>query len=333
MIWRVVLVAMLVTVLAVLGVAVAPHAQEMAARAARLGAWGWLLATCGMTATYVLRAGRLHAEWKGRRELQPLHCLRVILMHTAAVNLLPMRSGELGYPLMLNRRWNIPLADAASSLAWMRLQDMAIVAWLGSMTALAVLWQREMLAPAWAVAAALAATGGLVGFAFHAGRWAAAAFTGLQRLARPLQRWPRLHRLLDRGLTIAAQGSARTRGTTWAWCVGNWLTKLSTVAALLVALAGLPAFSAWCGAIGGDGASALPLQPAAGFGTYEAGVAVAARLSGVEAWREVLAAALTVHLFMLATSVLGAGLAWLFVSGTSPAAAAPVEARGDPAAR
>lgn len=333
MIWRVVLVVSLLAVLAVLGVAVAPHAQEMAARAARLGAGGWLLATCGMTATYGLRAGRLHAEWKGRRNLQPLHCLRVILMHTAAVNLLPMRSGELGYPLMLNRRWNIPLADAASSLAWMRLQDMAIVAWLGAVTALAVLWHRDMLAAPLALGAALLATALLVGFALRAGRWAAAAFTAVQRLALPLQRWPRMHRLLDRGLTVAAQGSARTRGTTWAWCVANWLTKLSTVAVLLTALAGLPLFSAWCGALGGDGASALPLQPAAGFGTYEAGVAVAARLSGYDAWREMLAAALTVHLFMLATSVLGAGLSWLLVSSTSPEGAAPAKARGDTAAR
>jgi uncharacterized membrane protein YbhN (UPF0104 family) len=69
--------------------------------------------------------------------------------------------------------------------------------------------------------------------------------------------------------------------------------------------------AAFTGALWGEGAAALPVQPAAGFGTYElaflAGVSVST--VGLDA-RLALAAALAVHLVWFLAS-LGVGLvAW-----------------------
>ena len=74
----------------------------------------WLLTLCGLLASYGLRSARLqvvlsldahHAppqRWLGLRT----DALRVILLHNAAVNLLPMRAGELSFPLIVQYPWN-----------------------------------------------------------------------------------------------------------------------------------------------------------------------------------------------------------------------------------
>ncbi|MET0384201.1 MAG: lysylphosphatidylglycerol synthase domain-containing protein, partial [Burkholderiaceae bacterium] len=106
----------------------------LADRAATVPWPGWIAATLGMSLTYALRAGRLRVEW--RRTLRALglgyrECLQVTLLHNAAINLLPMRSGEASYAFLLHRRWKVRVADAAASLLWLRLQDMMVLGVLG----------------------------------------------------------------------------------------------------------------------------------------------------------------------------------------------------------
>ena len=118
---------------------------------------GWLAATLGMSATYALRAGRLRAEWQWRLSGLGLgfrECLRVTLMHNAAVNLLPMRSGEASYAFLLHRRWGVGLGDAAASLLWLRLQDAMVLGVLG----LAILLPLPLAARVALAAGAIAAT-------------------------------------------------------------------------------------------------------------------------------------------------------------------------------
>ena len=73
----------------------------------------WMLATTGLAASYCLRALRLHAEWHALIGVSWPECLRVAVFHTVAINLLPMRSGEASYPLMLKQRWGISAAALA----------------------------------------------------------------------------------------------------------------------------------------------------------------------------------------------------------------------------
>ncbi|HZE91065.1 MAG TPA: phosphatase PAP2 family protein, partial [Rhizobacter sp.] len=216
-VWRFALVAAITAAVLAVVYFAAPHAHETFGRAARLGLAGWLLAACGMFVSYAFRAARLHAEWRVRRQLDPAHCLRVTLLHNAAVNVLPMRSGELGYPLMLYRQWQIPLADSASSLAWMRLQDMIVIAWLGSLAAVAALWSQGLIALPLMVLAAAASTVLFLITAARAGSWGAALVTRWGGATQRLQRWPRVQRIADQLLAAAAQGSSRTQLATWLW--------------------------------------------------------------------------------------------------------------------
>ena len=125
----------------------------LAARVATVPWPGWVGATLGMSATYALRAGRLRAEWLWKLRTLGLgyrECLQITLLHNAAINILPMRSGEASYSFLLHRRWGVGLGDATASLLWLRLQDMMVLGVLG----IAILVPAP---PAWRIGFAVAA--------------------------------------------------------------------------------------------------------------------------------------------------------------------------------
>src|SRR5690606_5050247 len=101
----------------------------------------WALVLAGLAVSYLMRAARLQVvmglgdEAPRRRRVAGLRldALRVILMHNAAVNLLPMRAGELSFPWLASQQLGMPLARAVASLLWMRLQDLAVLTALGLM--------------------------------------------------------------------------------------------------------------------------------------------------------------------------------------------------------
>ena len=120
-----------------------------------IGIWGLTLG--GLLLSYGLRSARLQVvlalddhnraprRWLGLRT----DALRVILMHNAAVNLLPMRAGELSFPWLASRELNLPLPRAVACLLWMRVQDLIVLIALG-----VLLWPGV---PLWWRGAALAA--------------------------------------------------------------------------------------------------------------------------------------------------------------------------------
>jgi hypothetical protein len=266
------------------------------------GAGPPLLAALLIAASHGLRAARLRVEWGPRRGVGLVECLRVSLLHTAAVNLLPMRGGELGFPLLLRRRWGVPLADAAGALLWLRVQDLVVMAWLLALAAAA--WLAPQGAGAAAAAPVLAglATGGFVLAVRQRPR-------SLPR-HRPAAGWlARLRLAWQRALAAATPAS-------WTLTVANWLCKLGGLALLFAAWAQAPVLAAWGGALGGELAAVLPVQAPGGFGSYEAAMAAGARALAPLNWLPLLTAALAVHVFALALSL--AGAAWALRPAAPP---------------
>lgn len=72
----------------------------------------WLLTLAGLLGSYALRAARVQVVFDLASSAPPsrrvlglrMDALRVILMHNAAVNLLPMRAGELSFPWLASRQ-------------------------------------------------------------------------------------------------------------------------------------------------------------------------------------------------------------------------------------
>lgn len=103
---------------------------ELRRAGAAVPVWTWTVCIAGLLASYALRALRLRTEWQPRVGATFGECLHLMLVHNAAVNLLPFRAGEAGYPWLLHRRWGVPVAQAAASLLKLRLQDAAVLGWL-----------------------------------------------------------------------------------------------------------------------------------------------------------------------------------------------------------
>jgi len=241
----------------------------LAGRVATVPWPGWVGATLGMSATYALRAGRLRAEWLWKLRTLGLgyrECLEITLLHNAAINILPMRSGEASYSFLLHRRWGVGLGDATASLLWLRLQDMMVLGVLG----IAILvpaplpWRIGFAVAAIAAAATLLPIG--VRRVHLYARWARARAHASAPRAR--QAWHLVAKV------AAAFRAARGGAAAWGFAIANWVLKLGIVGVLLASLANLPLGAGFCGALGGELAGVLPLQAPAGVGTYEAGVAL-----------------------------------------------------------
>ncbi|HEX4511166.1 MAG TPA: lysylphosphatidylglycerol synthase transmembrane domain-containing protein [Burkholderiaceae bacterium] len=247
----------------------------LATRVASVPWPGWVAAVVGMSLTYALRAGRLRVEWAWKLAglgLGYRECLQVTLLHNAAINVLPMRSGEASYAWLLHRRWGVGLGDAAASLLWLRLQDMMVLGVLG--LAALVPWPLPARLALAAVAVTLAATAApaLVRLVHVRARWARARAHVDRAVAWRRRAWHVVAKVA--GAFRASRGGARA----WGYAIANWGLKLGIVGTLLASLAGLPLAPAFRGALGGELAGVVPIQAPAGVGTYEAGVALGARV-------------------------------------------------------
>jgi hypothetical protein len=261
-------------------------------RASDLPGWSWAGAIGGLATTYVLRAGRLHAEWASRHAPGMRECLQVTLVHNAAINLLPMRAGEASYPWLLHKRWGVTVAEATVSLLWLRVQDALVLALGGVVLLPWAAWpQRCGVAAVIVLCGVLAAPRLIRGLRFDLMRFADSIAAG---------RWARWSARLRRVANALSAG--RGGAAAWAFCVANWTLKLVVIGGLLTQLADLSLWSGVAGALAGELAAVLPVQAPAGIGTYEAGVLLGARSYTALPAGEVLGAALVVHALMLVLS-------------------------------
>ncbi len=259
----------------------------------------WLVAVVvvAQLASYSVRAYRIyHAEPeipRGRWH----DCLKLILLNNTANLLLPARTGEASFPLLLNRWFGVGAAKGSGTLLWLRMLDLAVLAVL----ALAVLGRTLVPGIPIALLAGLCLAG----------------------VAAPLLALP-VHARVARGLTgrdgriaglvgkVLAGVPNRTRqvlvdiGLTWT----AWGIKLAALAIVFAQLAGLSLPAALMGAIGGDLSTVLPVHAPGGFGTYEAGVVGLVALVA-DAGPALLAAAVNLHLLVLGIALMGGAYAWL----------------------
>lgn len=234
--------------------------------------WVWSLMAAGLLASHLARAARIHNEWVDRVPMRFRDALALTVSHSAWVVLAPMRAGEAYYPLALRERYGIGIAESALSLLRQRVQDLLALATIAT----CLLPVPAMVRVALFVLAFSAVTLG--------------ARQGWHWLARRLPRLQRLSTLDD---------DLRKHLRRWLLTLANWALKLAALAWPLTVMGDLSVQQAWRGAFGGEVAAALPLQPPAGFGPFEAGVWAGASAFGEPAAAQVIVAALAVHLAAL----------------------------------
>lgn len=252
--------------------------QALITAARHVPAAVWLLAALGWLSTYVVRAWRLRREWRTQRLVSAGRCLRLVLLHNAAVLMSPLRLGEAGYVWLVHAEWGVPMTQAARSLLWLRWQDAAVLGTLGVLVLppLPLPWRLALASLAFGLALALPA-------------WVA-------RASRP-------HHLLQRLVGTGMQRCFEVDGWVAAW--SNWLLRLAVLSLLFSHLADAPAQVLLCAALGTELGGVLPVQGPAGLGPYEAGAWAGARLAGANP-ASLAGAAVVAHVFCVAVALAAA---------------------------
>ncbi len=230
-------------------------------------------------------------------------CFKVSLQHNLLNNLLPMRTGEISFPVLMTRHFAIPMTRSIPALLWFRLLDLhtlgacalfavfggALDTWPGIITTFTLL-------SAWMLLPLL-------------------LFWGQGRWQRTLQKKPATHRfhgLLQKILSSLPQTSGDF-WRAWAWTVTTWVVKLGVFAWMFMLFVDISPTAALMGTIAGDLTSVLPIHGVAGMGTYEAGVVAGVLPYGVTP-QNAVPAAINLHLFLLASTLIGGGIS-LFLGG------------------
>ncbi|MBD3816051.1 MAG: flippase-like domain-containing protein [Halothiobacillus sp.] len=248
------------------------------------------LALILMVLSYALRALRIQRYFIHELRGQFWPTLKLSTWHILLNNFLPMRTGEISFPILMQRYFTLPASRTVPVLLWFRLLDLQAIVLLGL---LAAIWGMG-LPDAWAILVIILVPAPVLIFlARHRVRRVIAA--------RPDGKWRgRLLGSVD-SLPQSIAHFLATLGWTWA----NWLIKLLTLAWVLAHVAPLGLAAALAGAIGGDLTTVLPIHAPGGFGTFEAGVVLALQPFGLDA-TSALAAAVNLHLFVLGSSLLAA---------------------------
>jgi uncharacterized membrane protein YbhN (UPF0104 family) len=245
--------------------------------------------------SHFLRAARVHDYFRNDTKGQFPRLIKVVLQHHFLNNLLPMRSGEISFPIFMSRYLEIPVQRSVPALAWFRFLDLHTIIGLTTLVA-----AQYVFSSWWLPLILLSLWLGLPILMIDIARKLEAALSG-----------PR-GKLLS-SIRILLSGLPQSRDIfyrSWLWTIINWTVKLSVLAWLMSKFGEVSFYAAWVGASVGDLTSVLPFHGIAGFGTYEAGVVAGLAPHGFTP-ESALPLAVNLHLFILASSVLLGLIGWL----------------------
>lgn len=266
---------------------------------AEVGATNIVLALALLVGTYFVRAHRIKDYFPSQTAGRFLWLFRVTQVHNLLNIMLPLRTGETSFPLLMRSEFGVPLAHGTSALLVLRLLDLH---------------------------ALLAAAG--VGLVVRAGFdwWACALW--LSFLLSPLAVVPfrdpmlalarrKLPQRLERFVEEVDDGIPRDLAAfvrAWALTVLNWGVKVLVLAWVLALMGVEPIAACLGGALGGELSAVLPVHAPAGIGTYPAGIAAGAAAFGIDraAAGAVLAkASINTHLLGIVSALAGTGISLL----------------------
>lgn len=242
--------------------------------------------------TYQLRTWRLYQYFYKELKGHWLLALRLILLNNILNVLLPMRSGEVSFPLLLNRYFSINYSRSIPALFWFRLLDLHTILLIGLIPFALLEWS-------FIVSIVLLLAWSLLPLIFYKLQ----SILG-KKIKNSEGKWEKL-------LLKAIEGSPNSMGSflsLWGLTLLNWGVKLAVLVWVLSQFIQVDFVYGVLAVISGELSSVLPFHAPGGIGTYEAGIV--AVLLPVVTLSEATQAAINIHLFVLGGSIMGAMFAW-----------------------
>lgn len=259
-----------------------------------VGAWAIVFAICLMMGSYLLRAWRIHDYFPAETGGHFGRLFRLTQIHNLLNIMLPFRSGEIGFPMLMRAEFGVSIARSTSALLVMRLLDLHALLAAGGVGVVLAFAHGPLGWIGWFIFLFLPAAG----FAFR---------RRAIELARACTPQPARHLVseLEAGLPENAGRFLRA----WWMTLLNWFAKLAMLAAILVMLGVTPPSAAVGGALGGELSSVLPFHAPAGVGTYPAAITAGALAFGSPATSTALEtlgrAGINLHLLVIVSSLAG----------------------------
>jgi len=223
---------------------------------------------------------------------------RLMLQHNFFNNMLPMRTGEASFPILIQRYFCVPMSHSIPALLWFRMLDIHTLLMFAAM-ALMILWQDTW--PIW-LYLVLLATWLTLPYLIYASK---------RRFFAHIYSYFATHRhpLLDK-IQLGLPQTKTTFWRAWLWTMANWLIKISVFAYILTLFGPIPGLPAVLGAMSGEASSILPWHGVAGVGTFEAGVLAGLLLFNIDS-QTGLTVAINLHIIILGTTIIGGFLSLL----------------------
>lgn len=252
--------------------------------------------------TYLLRAYRIRIYFaKSNLTLSLSGLCSLVVKQTFWANLLPAKTGEVSFPLLMKRKFSVAYTDSVPALIVLRLFDAYV---LGSIAASLALW----LWSPWLVLIWLPVAFVLPFISIKLYRF----MVGILYRYRS-HKYARLGWKLLRNIPQSPVTLMQMNLLSWA----NWAVKVVLFAGILASMTFLSIDQTLLASLIGEVSGMLPGLPA-GFGNYEAAVSVGLMpyMDGAST-SDMVAAAVNAHLFILFNSVFGAMVAYSMPSKPS----------------
>lgn len=236
--------------------------------------------------SYLFRAIRIYDYSYALLRGSFLATLRLSLLHNALNNFLPMRLGELAYPLLMKRYFGQGYVASSVTLLWIRILDLHFLG-LPTLIFLYVIQGLQIwlwLIPPWlALVPALYWGHGLLQRSLVSYQGPLASFMGqiLSHIPNSTGQFLRI----------------------WLWTALSWICKLLAFTAVVLHFSNLDLGRAVLGTLGAELSSVLPIHGVAGAGTYELAMSAVLLPLGIDV-ASILKAAVNLHLYLLGASLL-----------------------------
>ncbi|KOR32891.1 hypothetical protein TI05_04390 [Achromatium sp. WMS3] len=246
--------------------------------------------------SYVLRAIRIYDYSYTLLRGSFNTTLRLSLLHNFLNNFLPMRLGELAYPILMQRYFGQSYMAGGVTLVWIRLLDLHF---LGLLTLIFLYVTQDLSIWLWVIPIWLALIPIL--YWWH----------------KAMQKWiGKYHGSIANFFGKILSHIPDTVGQfmrIWLWTALSWICKLSAFTAIVMHFSDLDLGLAALGTLGAELSSVLPIHGIAGAGTYELAMSAVLLPLGLEV-ANILRAAVNLHLYLLGVSLLLGGLGLLLPS-------------------
>jgi uncharacterized membrane protein YbhN (UPF0104 family) len=241
-----------------------------------------------MFASYASRAARLMSYLRRAVRVEFWPAMRVTLVHNLFNHVLPFRTGEVSFPILLKRAFGVEVGRSVVTLMWFRLLDASIVFGVGG----ALLFLARLPHARWVALLMLAALSPAVLYLLRPQMELRLASIGNTRVKRVLT-----------AMVNAIPPTAPAMVIDTMWTFLNWGFKLAALALVLMAFVSATPTTAGIAVVGGELASVISAPVPAGLGTYEAGIVAPLVLAGTPAV-DAIKAAVNVHLMLLTTAMI-----------------------------